>query len=123
MLNMNMDKRKKGFCWHCGIKTGTFERKLKNGRILNITRWDCGLCNPHDPQKDFFRYRVRAITIMKNMSDNIIFLYECPCSNKRKVAHHPDYTKPNEIELLCYLCHSKAHRKKAARNQSVDSGF
>ena len=29
------------------------------------------------------------------------------CSNPAIERHHPDYNKPDEIELLCKLCHIK----------------
>lgn len=34
------------------------------------------------------------------------------CGEKKKItAHHPDYSKPLEVEWLCYECHGKRHRK------------
>lgn len=32
------------------------------------------------------------------------------CKGKEKLhAHHPDYSKPEKIITLCYLCHSNIH--------------
>jgi hypothetical protein len=29
-------------------------------------------------------------------------------------AHHPDYTKPLEVQWLCQQCHTDVHQRKAA---------
>ena len=47
---------------------------------------------------------------VRNHSDEITVLRECPCRNVAKIRHHPDYSKPLEIELLCRKCHRYAHR-------------
>lgn len=34
------------------------------------------------------------------------------CEDKSKLeAHHPDYSKPYDVEWLCIPCHHKLHRK------------
>jgi hypothetical protein len=36
---------------------------------------------------------------------------DCMSSDRQIQAHHPDYSKPFEVEWLCVKCHSKRHRK------------
>ena len=35
------------------------------------------------------------------------------CGNHKAEAHHPDYSKPLEIEWLCRKCHAAEHRRAA----------
>ena len=36
----------------------------------------------------------------------------CRCGNPRSEAHHPDYSKPLEVEWLCRRCHAEDHRRE-----------
>lgn len=40
------------------------------------------------------------------------------------VAHHPDYSKPNEVVFCCQICHDKIHKGKLKvdSNRIVDLG-
>jgi hypothetical protein len=55
--------------------------------------------------------RQRVQNIMSTNPDKITILSECPCQKDKKLRHHPDYSKPFEVELLCRKCHGAAHRK------------
>lgn len=45
--------------------------------------------------------------------DRLTILYECSCNipSDQKDRHHPDYSKPLEVMLLCHRCHMKWHSK------------
>lgn len=48
---------------------------------------------------------------------NLVILSECPCDTPHKEHHHPDYSKPLEVQRLCKMCHRREHlrlRKIAA---------
>lgn len=36
----------------------------------------------------------------------------CKCGSTKTQAHHPDYTKPLEVEWMCAKCHSQHHNQK-----------
>lgn len=43
----------------------------------------------------------------------LTILYECSCDipAEKKLKHHPDYNKLNEVMLLCRRCHSAEHKR------------
>lgn len=49
--------------------------------------------------------------------EKLIILRECEHEGK-KHKHHPDYSKPFEIELLCCRCHGK-HIKDNIKNRKL----
>lgn len=51
--------------------------------------------------------RRAAYKIKKLTGNNICFM--CGRSDKKIEAHHPDYSKPKQIILLCSRCHSRHH--------------
>ena len=53
------------------------------------------------PRNDIYR-------LNKAHPENLIVLFSCNHSG-RKVRHHPDYSKPFEIELICERCHYARH--------------
>jgi hypothetical protein len=42
---------------------------------------------------------------------DLIILYECACDVEKKLRHHPDYSKPAEVMLLCRKCHAQEHKR------------
>jgi len=58
-------------------------------------------------------YRVKTRSILNNAIRRGILHrpIKCPrCSRETKItAHHPDYTKPLEVQWLCYECHGEHH--------------
>lgn len=44
--------------------------------------------------------------------EKVIVLRECECDHPKKQKHHPDYSKPFEVELLCPKCHGKCKQSK-----------
>ena len=38
---------------------------------------------------------------------------KCKCGNEKVIAHHPDYSKPLEIEWMCQSCHMKYHKGRS----------
>lgn len=45
------------------------------------------------------------------MRHGVLFRKPCDdCGNVKSEAHHPDYSKPLEVDWLCRRCHMKRHR-------------
>jgi len=62
----------------------------------------------------------KARYIMHRNPELIIIDKECPHEGVTKEHHHPDYSKPYHIELLCVSCHRKigaGQRKCTPRNK------
>jgi hypothetical protein len=49
---------------------------------------------------------------MNQHRDELTILYICPHGGDQD-RHHPDYSKPLEVELLCKACHWSRHKTKA----------
>lgn len=43
--------------------------------------------------------------------NELTIISECPCVHTKKYKHHPDYSKPLEIILLCPACHGAEHAR------------
>lgn len=59
------------------------------------------------------KYKYIAKKIIKELTkDGKIIPKICEmCGNKKTIAHHPDYSKPEEVIWLCQKHHSMVHRK------------
>lgn len=44
-----------------------------------------------------------------------------PLPSRMIHAHHPDYSKPLEVEWMCAKCHGKEHNGKNYRNRSSEN--
>lgn len=55
----------------------------------------------------------QKVAAQKKAQKNISFADQC-CeicqSNENLVRHHPDYSTPLSVEILCHKCHMKEHR-------------
>lgn len=110
--------RLKAQCKQCHIITSIKTRDIENARRIN--REYMRRARRIDPQK----YRDRELMASKNRNKNdktmaremlnravktgkIIKPSKCSrCGKVGKItAHHPDYSKPLEVEWLCYECH------------------
>jgi len=100
------------FCIHCGAKIG--ERKKGNHQ-----RKLCEACKKLKTNKRAAKYieshpnQYSAYELLKKYPDKMIVLYECPCKSngRQKARHHPRYSKPFEVLLLCSACHRKEHAR------------
>lgn len=45
----------------------------------------------------------------------VIVLFECEHRGEKE-KHHPNYSKPFEVELLCHSCHGEKRAKKDKRS-------
>ena len=54
--------------------------------------------------------RGAAYAEMAKHKDDLIILSRC-IHPGMKHRHHPDYTKPLEVELLCVSCHHQRHKE------------
>ncbi len=57
--------------------------------------------------------RAKAWVSVNKLRGKIVYPDVCPkCGSSGKIhAHHPDYSKPKEIEFMCAQCHKDEHRK------------
>ena len=61
-------------------------------------------------QKDN-KVKVYVARMARKYKDFLAVLYECPCASTSKHNHHPDYSRPFEVIVLCPKCHSAWHAK------------
>jgi len=111
-------------CQFCGKEFGTFQA-YRNGKVKTVRKWrcdnfECQIRDPYNHTRSYFRLKNLAHKIANKYPDKVKILKECECQGKRKIKHHPDYSKPLEVELLCYTCHWKAHEKMAPGFNSKD---
>ena len=91
------------------------ERELKRNNIYkkkNIVKVrQIRLKNTKDYQKRYPEKRKAQV-----LSQNIKIPKKQPCELcKKKLAvqkHHPDYSKPLEVQFLCVQCHNDVHNNK-----------
>lgn len=46
---------------------------------------------------------------------NLTHCEDCGATGTRLERHHPDYTKPEEVQILCKKCHMKAEKRDNAK--------
>lgn len=80
--------------YHNNIKRKTYINRKANQRVKSEKRWA------------LYR-RVQRLAIKWGYYDN-----PCPICNAKWniVAHHPDYSKRNEVVFCCKQCHMAIHR-------------
>jgi len=98
-INRNITPKVKNvFCVLCNEKM-----YFKNRRPV---AWICDDC-----ASNFRPPKYHAAIMMQKYPEKIKILRECPHKNKKRDRHHPDYSKPFEVELLCRPCHYVANKK------------
>ena len=99
------------YCVNCGTMR---EKRLQHRRGLPVLIPRQGLlcdnCNPYDPITQREKYVIRINTILFSNPEKVNILRECSCEARRKVKHHPDYSKPYDVDLLCFSCHYFEHK-------------
>lgn len=83
-----------------------------------------GKKNPDKINKSVKRYRKKNPHKKKvwDKAKNIKLQGMCQICHKRKSTdrHHPDYSKPREVILVCKQCHKDLHSQQYAELNSVD---
>ena len=108
-----------GKCKECACRDVRANRKRRLGyyRNYDIARFRDNaarresvyarnaICAAKSPEK------VKARTALSNaVRDGRIERLPCEqCGCEKSEAHHPDYSKPLDVEWLCRPCHAKAH--------------
>ncbi len=54
----------------------------------------------------------------RNYPEKLNVILSCTCPGK-KVIHHPDYTKPFDVYMLCGSCHRRLHCLKFAKYENI----
>jgi hypothetical protein len=102
------------FCEKCGnpIFARQFTRKDKSGRVLILYSHPktCEYC----PPEKHHQLTEWANTLCRLYPVRIVVIRKCSCVRK-KVNHHPDYSKPFEIMKLCRECHGAQHHRERAQ--------
>lgn len=66
--------------------------------------------------RDPLKYRARN-AVSNALRDGRLHRRPCRCGAKRVQAHHHDYSKPLDVEWLCFRCHRKdEHHQKNVRS-------
>lgn len=63
------------------------------------------MISENNPPKNKHRLSAWARQLCDKYPERVIVLRECKCAGKKE-RHHPDYSKPFEIELLCKAHHN-----------------
>jgi hypothetical protein len=87
------ENRKNSFCVACGLKI------KKSKKFCDVCRMKRHIAN--------HKRKLAQYIIFENGYE---ILYECGCNGK-KLKHHFDYDKPNQVIKLCKQCHGKWHFK------------
>lgn len=112
--------------WFARCDCGELDFVPDAGLIACRTR-ECGACGSSKNRKHlplgFVHHRIRvsanAAIVSALKAGNLTRVDTCQdcgraCTYRKGrpsvVAHHPDYSKPLDVEWLCFGCHSKAHR-------------
>src|ERR1017187_6135005 len=61
------------------------------------------------------KIRVRSQVYIALGSGKLVKPLACACGNPKIEAHHPDYSKPLDVEWLCHPCHDALHGKGQGR--------
>lgn len=83
------------------------QKRLKKNPNFNKERYLVFKANPDLYSKMLVRSKLRYAIKMKR----IIKLPCQVCGNTKSEGHHPDYSKPFEVEWLCREHHAKYRRK------------
>ena len=100
----------KKVCKYCGlpsVKLHVFVFSTGRKPFHGIRKSKCIYCTGSEKHPQF-----KARNLVYKFPHKIKILSECACENVVKIKHHPDYSKPFEVELLCNSCHRRRHFSK-----------
>ena len=65
----------------------------------------------HQINRGKYPEKQKAKYLAGRYPERLIIKGECSCDVKKKQKHHPDYSKPFEVVMLCSNCHGAQHKK------------
>jgi hypothetical protein len=77
-----------------------YYKKYKSEIIKRDFMW-----NKSNPEKS------KARALANSYPNLLVIKGECSCDVEKKQKHHPDYSKPFEVVILCASCHAAEHAR------------
>ena len=66
--------------------------------------------------------KVKARGLAYRYPEKLVITFECKCKygSMKKENHHPDYSKPFEVQRLCKVCHNRIHSRERFGDKTTD---
>ena len=93
----NYAKRRPQYHAYEAARNATTERKAQLAASLKRQR-------DRNPEKS----KARA-AVSRAVRSGTLVRQPCACGNPKSQAHHHDYSKPLDVEWLCFKCHRAEH--------------
>jgi len=85
----------------CDDMYGLNEQDIETGTSFILPNGSYDKLIEHRNIKEYVRSNPYLVEIIS----------ECPCNDPYKIKHHPDYSDPNRVVLLCRKCHGAEHAR------------